>query len=83
MVQLVLLSNGFLFVFSTLLAGWQRQYENDLYKILKDKGSSLTETEMKGLILGGETAMWSEQVCVWGCSIPWYDESKRQASFGG
>ena len=37
-------------------------YMNDLYKILEDKETGLTEAEMKELVLGGETAMWSEQV---------------------
>ena len=45
-----------------LFPGWQKIYENDPYKILKNKGSSLTEAEMSDLVLGGETAMWTEQV---------------------
>jgi len=40
--------------------GWQKQYENDLYKLLADSGLTVTPA-MKELVLGGEVAMWAEQ----------------------
>jgi hypothetical protein len=51
-----------------LASGWQEQYENDLYAILTEHGVELTE-EVRNLVLGGEVAMWSEQVTF--TIIPW------------
>ena len=42
------------------VSGWQKQYENDLYKLLADSGLTVTPA-MKELVLGGEVAMWAEQ----------------------
>ncbi|TRY67678.1 hypothetical protein TCAL_02945 [Tigriopus californicus] len=42
-------------------SGWQEQYENDLYKLVELHGFELND-EIKNQILGGETAIWSEQV---------------------
>ncbi len=53
---------------SCLASGWQEQYENDLYAILTEHGVELTE-EVRNLVLGGEVAMWSEQVTF--TIIPW------------
>ena len=41
--------------------GWQQVYTNDPYKLLADRGVRLTE-KTRELVLGGEVAMWSEQV---------------------
>ena len=38
-------------------------YSNDLYQLLIDRGITLTPA-VKALVLGGETAMWMEQVCL-------------------
>ena len=43
-----------------ICSGWQKQYENDLYKLLEDSGLTVTPA-MKELVLGGEVAMWAEQ----------------------
>ena len=43
-----------------ICSGWQKQYENDLYKLLEDSGLTVTP-DMKELVLGGEVAMWAEQ----------------------
>lgn len=42
------------------ISGWQKQYENDLYKLLEESGLTVTPA-MKELVLGGEVAMWAEQ----------------------
>lgn len=44
-----------------VIPGWQEQYENDLYKLIEIHGHEATD-EIKRQILGGETAIWSEQV---------------------
>ena len=36
-------------------------YSNDLYGLLEDRGIQMTE-QKRNLILGGETAFWSESV---------------------
>jgi len=41
--------------------GWQQQYGNDPYEILKSRGFYIDE-ELKNRIRGSEAAMWSEQV---------------------
>ena len=43
--------------------GWQLIYENDPYKLLKDRNVTLTP-DVKKLALGAEVCMWSEQVCL-------------------
>ncbi len=40
---------------------WQKLYDNDPKKILA--GFGITEAKKQKLVLGGEAAMWSEQVC--------------------
>jgi hypothetical protein len=44
-----------------LYLGWQTVYENDLYKILENHGATLSP-ELKAQVLGGEVALWTEQV---------------------
>jgi len=46
--------------YCTPYKGWQKQYENDLYKLLEESGLTVTPA-MKELVLGGEVAMWAEQ----------------------
>merc|ERR1712117_765958 len=46
--------------YCTPYKGWQKQYENDLYKLLEESGLAVTPA-MKELVLGGEVAMWAEQ----------------------
>ncbi len=43
-----------------MFLGWQLQYDNDLYKILSDRGIDMNNAT-RSLVLGGETAIWSEQ----------------------
>jgi hypothetical protein len=43
------------------ISGWQKIYSNDVYKLITDRGVELTE-KVKKQVLGGEVAMWSEQV---------------------
>lgn len=44
-----------------LFLGWQHIYNNNPYEIIRNKSIPLTE-EVKERVLGGEAAMWSEQV---------------------
>ncbi len=43
------------------IPGWQKVYENDLYAMLEKRHVVLSESKKKQ-VLGGEVAMWSEQV---------------------
>ena len=45
----------------TILSGWQKIYSNDPYKMLEMRNITLTE-DKKRQVLGGEVAMWTEQV---------------------
>ena len=38
-------------------------YSNDMYAVLEKHGVTLTD-EIKAQVLGGETAMWMEQVII-------------------
>jgi hypothetical protein len=49
------------FILQLFSTGWQLQYMNDLYAMLEARGVTLTPM-VKALVLGGETAMWTEQV---------------------
>jgi len=40
-------------------SGWQEQYSNDMLGLLEQRG--FDKKDMKRLVLGGETAMWTEQ----------------------
>ncbi len=42
--------------------GWQLQYDNDLYGLLEQRGFDTTDEAIRSLVLGGETAKWSEKV---------------------
>ncbi len=37
-------------------------YENDLYGLLEERGFDMNNKDLRELVLGGETNMWSEQV---------------------
>lgn len=43
--------------------GWQGMYDFDLYEVLKNHKVELTDY-VRALVLGGEVAMWSEQVII-------------------
>jgi len=43
------------------IPGWQKIYSNDLYNLLRIRNVTLTDA-VKILVLGGEAAIWSEQV---------------------
>ena len=44
-----------------LKLGWQKIYDLNPYKILSERNISLSD-DVKKTLLGGETAMWGEQV---------------------
>ena len=46
---------------SSSFSGWQKIYQNDPYEMLEMRNVILTE-EKKKQVLGGEVAMWTEQV---------------------
>ncbi len=49
---------------SCIEIGWQLQYDNDLYGLLEQRGFDTSDEAIRSLVLGGETAMWSEQVTI-------------------
>lgn len=51
-----------LYLHPYIRTGWQKMYDNDLYKLLEDRGFDATDPAIKNLVLGAESAMWSEQV---------------------
>ena len=45
----------------SFILAWQKIYMNDPYKLISDRNITLTD-EIKKQVLGGEVAMWGEQV---------------------
>ena len=45
----------------SLISAWQKIYMNDPYKLISDRNITLTD-EIKKQVIGGEVAMWGEQV---------------------
>ena len=44
-----------------LFQAWQKIYMNDPYKLISERNITLTD-EIKKQVIGGEVAMWGEQV---------------------
>ena len=45
-----------------IVSAWQKIYMNDPYKLISDRNITLTD-DIKKQVVGGEVAMWGEQVC--------------------
>ena len=44
-----------------IISAWQKIYMNDPYKLISDRNITLTD-DIKKQVVGGEVAMWGEQV---------------------